>query len=166
MKTTFVRAALAAMLGCLALLASAMPALASATNDTVRQPFAVTFSDVNQCSGIPVTATLTGVTVLHTVTQPSGSVSQTVVTSGTLALVPDVAGQPTYSRHVTDIFTGKGRVDPTTGNIEPGTMTSVHNVVLHGSDGSVILVRAVMHETIGPDGTVVVAFDHSGYTCP
>lgn len=154
------------ILAALVSLHSASHALAAAASQTSHQSFVQTSADVNQCSGIPVIVTIVGDTLLHMTARPDHTVSMTVATSGTITLVPVVEGQPTYAGHLTDLFSGYGTVDPATGEIFARTATSVHNVALHGSDGSLIQVHGIMHETIKPDGTVAVSFDRGTYTCP
>ena len=166
MNTTWARLVPIAGLCLSLLLALAAPALAAASAQTVRQSFVQTSPDINECSGLPVTVTINGDTVLHITEGPDASVSATVATTGTLTLTPDTAGPPTYSGRLTDLFSGHGYVDPATGEIDVRAMTSVHNVILHGTDGSLIRVHGTAHTTLRPDGSLAVSFDRSTYACP
>ena len=166
MNTTPRRVAAIAACVSILLLVSASQVFAAASSQTIHQPFVQTSADVNQCSGAPVTQTISGDTVLHITSRPNDTVSMTSATTGTLTLVPDEDGQPTYSGRFTDLFSGYGYVNTETDEIDARTVTSVHNVILHGTDGSLILVHGVAHETINPDQTVSITFDHPTYICP
>lgn len=165
MKTKWTRILGIIVLAMLVQLTAGSHALAAAASQTSHQSFVQTSSDVNQCSGVPVSVTIAGDTLLHMTARPDNTVSMTIATTGTVTLMPIVEDQPTYTGHFTDLFSGHGTVDPATGEIDARTATSVHNVVLHGTDGSLILVHGVMHETINPDGTVTVSFDRGVSTC-
>jgi hypothetical protein len=136
------------------------PTAALAT-ETETIHFSDTFvvSAPNPCTGAGATLTLTVKRVMHTTTLDNGTVHVTIVDVGTVTLVPDDPGQPTYSGHFTE---------PRTENhTSKSFTTSFHrNVILRGSDGSLLKEHVLVHMTVNANGTVTSSIETDRLTCP
>jgi hypothetical protein len=136
------------------------PTAALAT-ETETIHFSDTFvvSRPNPCTGAGATLTFTFKGVLHITTLDNGTVHVTMMDVGTLTAVPDDPNQPTYSGHFTE--TG------TENHNSKSFITSFHrNVVLRGSDGSLLKEHVLVHLTVNANGTVTSSIETETHACP
>jgi hypothetical protein len=136
------------------------PAAALAT-ETQTIHFRLTFvvSRPNPCTGASATVTLTGKGVMHLTTLDNGTVHVMMMDVGTITVVPDDPSQPTYSGHFTETGTENHNAKSFT--------TSFHrNVVLRGSDGSLVKEHVLIHLTVNANGTVTSSIETETHTCP
>jgi hypothetical protein len=131
------------LLSCLTLGLVVLPAstgLAQAETFTVTvKDVTETFPEVNPCTGVPGTVTITYNAVFH-FTETKNGVHLTGTTTGVFTFVPDDPAEPTYTGHFAQWF-GEN-YNP---NIDNATFT--FNVVGKGSDGSRLNFHVVSHVT-------------------
>lgn len=112
-------------------------------------------TNVNPCTQVPGTVTLTYNGVFHVTTLTSGQGAGTSWATGTLAgdftFAPFDASQPTYTGHFATWFGDNN-------NLNNGTETSTFNLHGTGSDGSTIQFHDVAHLSVSATG-VTVSFD-------
>jgi hypothetical protein len=137
-----------------------VPTAALAT-ETETIHFSDTFvvSRANPCTGAGATLTLTFKGVLHITTLDNGTVHVTMMDVGTLTAVPDDPQQPTYSGHFTETGTENH-------NSKTFTTSFHRNVVLRGSDGSLLKEHVLVHLTVNANGTVTSSIEIEEVTCP
>lgn len=115
-------------------------------------------SDVNPCSGVTGTLSQTYNGVFHITTLADGELWATFTQTGSISFVPDDASQPSYSGH----FTVWGGFNV---NERNSTDTFTFSARLTGTDGSVVVLHEVQHDTYTANGTPVVSFDRPTLTC-
>jgi hypothetical protein len=137
-----------------------VPTAALATEtETIHFSDTLIVSRPDPCTGASATVTLTFKGVMHITTLDNGSYHVMTMDVGTLTVVPDDPQQPTYSGH----FTETGTENQTSKSFT----TSFHrNVVLRGSDGSLVKEHVAFHITVNADGTVTSSIDTETHTCP
>jgi hypothetical protein len=107
----------------------------------------VSFPDVNPCTGIPGTVTITYNGVVHVTLLPNGTSHFTVTQTGDVVSVPDDPSLPTYIGNFT-IWAGFNSNNQS----EAGTNTfSVH---VTGSDGSKLTFHVTEHFGVSASGVV------------
>jgi hypothetical protein len=115
-------------------------------------------AELNLCSGTPGTLTIVFSGVIHTTDLGDGTRRVTGTTTGTVTFVPDDPSQPSYRGHLTEQF-GE------TVSASNATITVAHNIVLHGSDGSLGKQHILFHLTVNANGTVTSSIDTNQLTC-
>jgi hypothetical protein len=133
-------------------------ALATET-DTVHVSGAGTEPLTNPCSGASGMLTFEFNGVVHTTTLDSGTFQGSATNTGTWTFVPDDPTQPSYAGHLASFseqnFTSKNF-----------TLTDSFYVVLHGSDGSLLRLRAFFHVTTNANGAVTAFIEVNEVACP
>jgi hypothetical protein len=115
---------------------------------------------LNPCSGTTGTLTFAYQGVTHITELDSGLFQAAGSTTGTWSLLPDDPTQPSYTGHTVSSS------EQTFLNFTSGwTVTSTVHVILHGSDGSLLKLRALSHVTANPDGTVTSYIDVDEVSC-
>lgn len=114
---------------------------------------------VDPCSGAIGTLTITFQGVIHLTQQDSGAFHVANMATGTSTFIPDDPNLPTYTGHTTTMAV---RNDV----IVNHAITSPFNMVLHGSDGSLIREHAIFHLTVHADGTVSAFVNVDELVCP
>jgi len=132
-------------------------ALATET-ETVHVSGAGTEPLINPCSGATGTLTFEFEGVVHTTTLDSGTFHGSATSTGTWTFVPDDSSQPTYAGHIA----GFSEQNFTSKNL---TLTNTFDVVLHGSDQSLLKLRAFFHITTNANGTVTAFIDVNEVRC-
>jgi hypothetical protein len=94
----------------------------------------------------------------HTTTLDSGTFHGSATSTGTWTFVPDDSSQPTYAGHIA----GFSEQNFTSKNF---TLTNTFDVVLHGSDQSLLKLRAFFHITTNANGTVTAFIDVNEVRC-
>jgi type 1 fimbria pilin len=149
---------LACLMG-LTLSALLAPAAApAAETDTIHFSGTDSRASANLCSGAPGTLTIVFSGVLHTTGLVDGTSHMTGTMTGTVTFVPDDPSQPSYTGHLTE-WSGENL------NSSNSTTTIAHNIVLHGSDGSLGKLHILFHLTVNADGTVTSSIDTDQLTC-
>jgi hypothetical protein len=145
----------------LAVSAALLAPTAALATETETIHFSDTFvvSRPNPCTGASATVTLTFKGVLHLTTLDNGTVHVMMMDVGTLTLVPDDPQQPTYSGHFTETGTENH-------NSKSFTTSFHRNVVLRGSDGSMLKEHVLVHLTVNANGTVTSSIEIEELTCP
>jgi hypothetical protein len=133
-------------------------ALATET-ETIHFTATLVVSRPNPCTGASATETITAKGVMHITTLDNGTVHVTMMDVGTITVVPDDPSQPTYSGH----FTETGAENH---NSESFTTSFHRNVVLRGSDGSLLKEHVLVHLTVNANGTVTSSIETETHTCP
>ncbi len=110
-----------------------------------------TFTDVNPCSGVPGTVTLTYNAVFHVTTLENGTYWATFTQTGTFSFVPVDASQPSYTGHFT-IWDGDNWNNRNT------TETATFMLRGAGSDGSTLTFHEVEHISSSASGATL-SFD-------
>jgi hypothetical protein len=117
------------------------------------------FAHINPCSGATGTLTIAFSGVLHITTLDNGTVHVTMMDVGTLTAVPDDPQQPTYSGHFTETGTENH-------NSKTFTTSFHRNVVLRGSDGSLLKEHVLVHLTVNANWTDTSSIEIGEFTCP
>jgi hypothetical protein len=133
-------------------------ALATET-ETIHFSDTIVISRPNPCTGAGATLTLTFKGVMHITTLDNGTFHVTMMDVGTLTVVPDDPGQPTYSGHFTETGTENH-------NSKSFTTSFHRNLVLKGSDGSLLKEHVLVHLTVNANGTVTSSIETETHTCP
>jgi len=133
----------------LVLLPGASALAQGATSETFHEHGATDIeSDVNPCSGVPGTVTITYNAVFH-ITQPaSGGEHVTFTQTGSFAFVPDDPSEPSYTGH----FAVWGGFN---GNKKNAAGTFTFEGTGRGSDGSRISFHGVEHFNVTATGVEV-----------
>ncbi|HEX8859980.1 MAG TPA: hypothetical protein VGC06_12990 [Actinomycetes bacterium] len=135
------------------------PAAAFATEtETIHFSGTDSRASANLCSGVPGTLTIVFSGVIHTTDLEDGTLHTTGTTTGTVTFVPDDPSQPSFTGHLTE-WSGQNV------NASNSTVTIAHNIVLHGSDGSLGKQHILFHLTVNANGTVTSAIDTNQLTC-
>jgi hypothetical protein len=113
----------------------------------------------NPCSGTSGTLTFEFNGVVHTTTLDSGTFHGSATNTGTWTFVPDDPTQPSYAGR----FASFSEQNFTSKNF---TLTDTFDVVLHGSDGSLLRLRTFFHVTANANGTVTAVIEVNEVTCP
>jgi hypothetical protein len=145
----------------LAVSAALLAPTAALATETETLHFSDTFvvSRPNPCTGAGATLTLTFKGVMHITTLDNGTVHVMMMDVGTLTVVPDDPNQPTYSGHFTETGTENH-------NSKSFTTSFHRNVVLRGSDGSLLKEHVLVHLTVNANGTVTSSIETEAHTCP
>ena len=133
-------------------------ALATET-ETIHFSGTVAVSRPDPCTGAGATVTLTFKGVMHLTTLDNGSVHVMIMDAGTITIGPDDPNQPTYSGHFTETGTENH-------NSKSFTTSFHRNVVLRGSDGSLLKEHVLVHLTVNANGTVTSSIETETHTCP
>jgi hypothetical protein len=112
----------------------------------------------NPCSGATGTLTFEFEGVVHTTTLDNGTFHGSATSTGTWTFVPDDSSQPSY----TGQFASFSEQNFASKNF---TLTNTFYVVLHGSDGSLLKLRAFFHVTTNANGTVTAFIEVNEVTC-
>jgi hypothetical protein len=78
--------------------------------------------------------------------------------TGMVTFVPDDPSQTSFTGHLTE-WSGQNV------NASNSTITVAHNIVLHGSDGSLGKQHILVHVTVNANGTVTSSIDTDQLTC-
>jgi hypothetical protein len=125
---------------------AALPATAGAhggkaeTFTATFKDFEETFPEVNPCSGVPGTVTVTQNGVFHVTVHPDGHFHLTGTFTGPFTFVPDDPSEPTFEGRFTTWF-GENH------NTNMANATFTFSVRGKGSDGSSLKFNAVAHIT-------------------
>jgi hypothetical protein len=150
---------LAWMTGLALAMALLAPTAALATEtETVHVSGTGTEPLINPCSGASGTLTFEFEGVVHTTTLDSGTFHAAATNTGTWTFVPDDPSQPGYAGE----FASFSEQNFTSKNF---TLTDTFYVVLHGSDGSLLRLRAFFHVTTNANGTVTAFIEVNEVTC-
>jgi hypothetical protein len=115
---------------------------------------------INPCSGATGTLTFAYQGVLHITELDRGTYQAALSSTGTWSVVPDDPTQPSYTGHTEEFF------EETFLNFTNGsTLTDAFNIILYGSDGSLLKWHGLFHITVNPDGTVISYIDVDEFTC-
>ena len=135
------------------------PAAAFATEtETIHFNGIDSHASANLRSGGPGTLTIVFSGVIHTTALEDGTFHMTGTTTGTVTFVPDDPSQPSFTGHLTE-WSGENV------NARNSTTTVAHNIVLHGSDGSLGKQHILFHLTVNANGTVTSSIDTDELTC-
>ncbi len=135
------------------------PAAAFATEtETIRFSGIDSRAEANLCSGAPGTLTIVFSGVLHTTDLEDGTIHVTGTVTGSVTFVPDDPRQPSFTGHLTE-WSGENV------NASNAILTVAHNIVLHGSDGSLGKQHILFHLTVNANGTVTSSIDTNQLTC-
>jgi type 1 fimbria pilin len=115
-------------------------------------------ASANLCTGAPGTLTIVFSGVIHTTELENGTSHVTGTMTGTVTFVPDDPSQPSFTGHLTE-WSGENV------NASNSTITLAHNIVLHGSDGSLGKQHILVHLTVNANGTVTSSIDIDELTC-
>jgi hypothetical protein len=136
-----------------------MPSVASAQAKTEIVTFrnvTQTFTDVNPCSGDPVTVTLTYNGVVSFTVDPQGGLHVTGTMAGTVEVTPLDSGPTATGRFAT--WFGEGTSSNSDGDWE------TFNLKLKGSDGSTLSLNEVFQFHYS-NGVLRVEFDKLQLSC-
>jgi type 1 fimbria pilin len=133
-------------------------ALATETQ-TIHFTATLVVSRPNPCTGAGATETITAKGVMHITTLDNGTVHVSFMDVGTITVVQDGPNLPTYSGH----FTETGAENH---NSKSFTTSFHRNVVLRGSDGSLLKEHVLVHLTVNANGTVTSSIETETHTCP
>lgn len=115
---------------------------------------------LNPCTGTTGTLTYTYQGVTHITDLDSGLFQSTLSSTGTWTLVPDDPTQPSYTGQAVNLY------EQNFINFTPTwTYTSPFNIILHGSDGSLLKWHGLLHVTGNATGTVTSYIDVDEFTC-
>jgi hypothetical protein len=135
------------------------PAAAFATEtETIHFSGTDSRASENLCSAAPGTLTIIFSGVIHTTDLEDGTVHVTGTMTGTVTFVPDDPSQPSFTGHLTE-WSGENM------SSRNSTITVAHNIVLHGSDGSLGKQHILSHLTVNANGTVTSSIDTDQLTC-
>jgi hypothetical protein len=135
------------------------PAAAFATEtETVHFSGTDSRASANLCSGAPGTLTIVFSGVMHTTELEDGTSHVAGTMTGTVTFLPDDPSQPSFTGHLTE-RSGENE------NASNATMTVAHNIVLHGSDGSLGKQHILAHLTVNANGAVTSSIDIDELTC-
>ena len=152
LKSTLVAAAAALALG----LVIASPALPRAFPETIitTNGTQVFEDDVNPCSGVAGTTTITYHQVLHVTEGPEIPFHFSLHETGIQTFVPDDPAGIVYTGHYT-YSTSFNTTGPT------GTEVATERFIVNatGSDGSTLRFRVVAHQTFNANHELVTSFD-------
>jgi hypothetical protein len=145
----------------LATSAALLAPTAALATETETIHFSDTFvvSRPNPCTGASATETLVFKGVMHITTLDNGTVHVMMMDVGTITVVPDDPEQPTYSGHFTETGTENH-------NSKSFTTSFHRNVVVRGSDGSLLKEHVLVHLTVNANGTVTSSIETETHTCP
>lgn len=142
------------------LLFAASPAVAdppAVETDIVKNETITFEDDVNPCTGVPGTSTVTFNAVFHITDQGSSEglfiYHVSSVLTGTVTFVPDDPAEPSYTGHFVSRSSTQA-TPPGLGFVDNFTFT----VTARGTDGSLLTFRVRSQFTRLPSGEVVVDF--------
>ncbi len=135
------------------------PAAAFATEtEMIRFSGTDSRAEANLCSGAPGTLTIVFSGVIHTTDLDDAAIHMTGTMTGTVTFVPDDLSQSSFTGHLTE-WSGENV------NASNSTLTVAHNIVLHGSDGSLGRQHILFHLAVNANGTVTSSIDTDELSC-
>jgi hypothetical protein len=115
---------------------------------------------LNPCTGGTGTLSYAYQGVLHTTELDRGTFQVNLSSTSTWTLLPDDPSQPSYTGR--RVSTGEA----TYLNVTLGwTFNDTFNIILHGSDGSLLKWHGLLHVAATPDGTVTSYIDVDEAVC-